>query len=200
MPEQRKLLCALVIGHKRQSPGAINEHHNLTEFAFNDKLAQDIEAKQTDVTIQRVYRRTYKSLPDDINELSPDFVVSLHCNAFDHKASGTEVLYYHHSQTGAEIADILCSELVAGLELRNRGAKPRSAEDRGGYLLRYTKAPCVIAEPFFIDNDKDVDIVRQRRSKLVKAYLKGINQIGQYLLEQQAPASLLEPLMAATPE
>ena len=92
--------CALVIGYKKSSPGAVNESNNITEFVFNDRLSQDIEDSVKDVIVQRVYRRTYISLPHDINELNPDVIISLHCNAFDKHVSGTEVLYYHKSANG----------------------------------------------------------------------------------------------------
>ena len=169
--------CALVIGHKKLSPGASNKSSKLTEFVFNDKLAIDIEEEIRGVEIQRVYRRTYNSLPGDINELNPDFIVSLHCNAFDGSASGTEVLYYHRSKKGKLMARILNEKLVVALGLKNRGLKPKTAEDRGGYLLRYTIAPCVIAEPFFIDNNKDLKTAIDKRDLLVKAYANGIKAI-----------------------
>ena len=85
--------CALVIGHKKSSPGAVNETSNVSEFSFNDLLSIDIESEVKDVIVQRIYRRTYQNLPDDINEYKPDFTISLHCNAFDKTATGTEVLY-----------------------------------------------------------------------------------------------------------
>lgn len=133
--------CALVIGHKKSSPGASNKSSGLTEFVFNDKLAIDIEEEISGVEVQRVYRRTYNSLPGDINELNPDFIVSLHCNAFDGSVSGTEVLYYHRSTKGKFIAGILNEQLVEALGLKNRGLKPKTAEDRGGYLLRTNVHP-----------------------------------------------------------
>lgn len=142
--------CALVIGHKKTSPGASNRSSGLTEFAFNDVLSIEIESEESGVEVQRVYRRTYNLLPDDINQLNPDFIVSLHCNAFNRSASGTEVLYYHRSTKGKLAAEILRDNLVDALGLSNRGIKSRTSEDRGGYLLRYTNAPCIIAEPFFI--------------------------------------------------
>ena len=40
--------------------------------------------------------------------------------------------------------------------LKNRGFKSKTVEDRSGYLLKYTKAPCIILEPFFIDNINDL--------------------------------------------
>ena len=175
--KEKKKLCALVIGHKKASPGAINKKTGITEFEFNDDLAIRIEKKVENVDIQRVYRRTHQELPDDINALNPDFIVSLHCNAFNTKASGTEVLYYHRSEKGKKMAEILLKYLVEYLNLPNRGIKPKTAEDRGGYLLRYTKAPCVIAEPFFIDNDDDLARAQEDIGGLAEAYARAIEEI-----------------------
>ncbi len=173
--------CALVIGHKKSSPGASNNSSGVTEFLFNDKLAIDIEEEVSGVEVQRVYRRTYNSLPGDINELNPDFIVSLHCNAFDGSASGTEVLYYHRSTKGKLIAGILNEKLVEALGLKNRGLKSKTAEDRGGYLLINTVAACVIAEPFFIDNNEDLRTATDKRDLLVKAYANGIGAIAKFI-------------------
>ena len=96
-PAEPLKLCALVIGHKKSSPGAVNHRTGLNEFNFNDDLAIMIEKKALQTSIQRVYRRTYNELPEDINSLNPDFVLSLHCNAYNGRASGAEVLYYHRS-------------------------------------------------------------------------------------------------------
>lgn len=175
----KKRLCALVIGHKKTSPGAINVKSNLTEFDFNDDLSIHIEKKVKKVNIQRIYRRTYQELPDDINSLNPDFIVSLHCNAFDSKTSGTEVLYYHTSTIGKKMAEILLKHLVEYLKLPNRGIKARTAEDRGGYLLRYTKAPCTISEPFFIDNDSDLARAQEDIDGLALAYANAIDEISE---------------------
>ena len=173
--------CALVIGHKKLSPGASNEKSGLTEFSFNEKLAMEIEDEVEDVNIQRIYRRTYNTLPDDINEFNPDFIISLHCNAFNKTASGTEVLYYHRSKNGRLMAEVLNNEFVNALGLKDRGIKPKSAEDRGGYLLKSTSAPCVIAEPFFIDNDSDLKVVNDNRDALIKAYATSITSIAKVI-------------------
>ncbi|MEA1900046.1 MAG: N-acetylmuramoyl-L-alanine amidase [Thermodesulfobacteriota bacterium] len=178
---QPKKLCALVIGHKKSSPGAVNESTGLTEFDFNEDLAIRIEKKVKKTEVQRIYRRTYKELPDDINTLDPDFIVSLHCNAFNGRASGTEVLYYHKSEKGKKMAEILLNHLVEHLKLPDRGIKPKTAEDRGGPLLRYTKAPCVIAEPFFIDNNSDLSRAQEDEDidELAVAYAKAVEEISQ---------------------
>ena len=36
-------LCALVIGHKKKSPGAMNVNKNITQFDFNEDLALRIQ-------------------------------------------------------------------------------------------------------------------------------------------------------------
>jgi N-acetylmuramoyl-L-alanine amidase len=173
--------CALVIGHKKASSGAVNKESGVSEFEFNDRLSVDIESNIEDVTVQRIYRRTYQELPGDINAYEPDFIISLHCNAYDKNTSGTEVLYYHRSMPSKKIAEILLKHLVEGLNLPNRGIKARNSEDRGGYLLRYTAAPCIIAEPFFIDNDDDYRIALENREKLINSYVNAISEISREL-------------------
>jgi len=170
-------LCALVIGHKKGSPGAENLATRLSEFDFNDDLARRIEQKVSKMAVQRVYRRTYDTLPGDINALAPDVVVSLHCNAFNRQASGSETLYHQNSTKGKEVAAILQEQLVGHLGLPNRGIKAKGAEDRGGYLLRYTAAPCVIVEPFFIDNDDDLARAQADLEGLALAYARAIDAL-----------------------
>ena len=173
--------CVLVIGHTKKSPGAKNKKRELTEFDFNDDLARRIERKVKDANIQKVYRITYIGLPDQINSINPDFIISLHCNAFNNNASGTEVLYWHNSPKGKHIASILQRHLVKHLRLPDRKIKPVKGGDRGGLLLCLTKAPCVISEPFFIDNDSDLDRALEDLDGLVQAYADAIQKITEYL-------------------
>lgn len=153
---------ALVVGHKSRSPGAGNDAHPVSEFEFNMRLALDVwssfyYSSDLSVTTEIVCRRTYPRLPGDINDIEPDFAVSLHANAsVGHSASGTEVLYYHRSERSAKIASIFQHEFVDALGLRDRGIKPVDSEGRGGFVLKTVSCPIVICEPFFIDNDSDL--------------------------------------------
>ena len=147
---------ALVIGHSKNKPGAKNVKYNRTEFNFNEGMVIDIKnIIERDYEVEIVYRDTYSGLPDKINALNPDLVISFHCNAFDTKASGTETLYYHTSKKGKEVAKVFQSKMVDILGLPDRGIKGRTSKDRGGHLLKRTNAPCIIVEPFFIDNNFD---------------------------------------------
>jgi len=169
--------CALVIGHKKESPGAVNSASGLSEFVFNDNLADMIEERVTAANTIRVYRKIYKNLPDDINALDPNFIISLHCNSFREIATGTEVLYYRTSEKGKMMAEILLRHIVDHLGLKKRGAIPKATEDRGGTLLKYTNAPCVIAEPFFISNDDDLARAQADLEGLAAAYANAIDEI-----------------------
>jgi len=181
--------CALVVGHKLYSQGAKTSTGLQSEFFFNNRLAwnvyweilKKISGQEEKLELIIVYRKTYRSLPDDINKYKPDFLISLHCNAYspvNHERSmGTEILYYHKSIEGKKIAGILYQYLMVALELPGRGLKPKSSEDRGGYLLRYTEAPCIISEPFFIDNDSDFKQALLNYPDLVKAYANAIIEI-----------------------
>jgi N-acetylmuramoyl-L-alanine amidase len=95
--------------------------------------------------------------------------------------AGTEVLYYHRSTKGQRYAEILNDHLVQVLDLPNRGAKSKAAEDRGGYLLMNTNVPCVIAEPFFIDNNNDLKMAQENRENLVAAYFSAISAIANHI-------------------
>ena len=171
---------ALVVGHKENSPGASNKKTEMSEYAFNNELAHDISDKlgESGIVCEIVYRNEYSKLPFEVNlNVKPDFILSLHCNAFDTRATGTEVLYYHSSVKSKWMAQILQNEIVNALDLRDRGVKAKHTEDRGGYLLRYTEAPCVICEPFFIDNDTDLRAALDHYDELLKAYVTGIEKI-----------------------
>ena len=80
---------------------------------------------------------------------------------------------------GKRIAEILQRRLHDFLGLRDREIKEKTTEDRGGYLLRYTKAPCVIAEPFFIDNDEDLAKARDALEGLAEAYASAVDEMAQ---------------------
>jgi N-acetylmuramoyl-L-alanine amidase len=168
----------LVIGHSKDSEGACNKKHRECEFTFNQKLVNVIDALLAGQPIitHIVYRDLYETLPEDINKLNPDFIISFHCNAYNKKTSGTETLYWHSSRKGRKIADIVQDEILHALNLPNRGSKPVYDGERGNYVLKETKAPCVITEPFFIDNDEDYEKANNNFLRLVMAYISAIHK------------------------
>lgn len=170
------MLIALVVGHKSQSTGAGNKTHNITEWEYNARLALDVWRLMTygpaSFEACVVHRRTYSKLPGDINRVVPQLVVSMHCNAFNTKVSGTETLYYHRSVQGEEVAKAMQKVFVSELRLPDRGLLRIDREDRGGMVLAETNAPAVLCEPFFIDNDNDLE--RANSIEMANLYYRAI--------------------------
>lgn len=151
---------ALVVGHSAHSPGVQTE--SMSEFDFNDNLVRDcvgVLSSHAGIGIVVIHRSTYRALPDSINATGADMALCFHANGFDGTASGTEMLYYHSSTQAKALAQSLQNAVVGALGLPDRGVRPKHSEDRGGYVLRYTSMPCVILEPFFMDNPMDEAVV-----------------------------------------
>ena len=169
---------ALIIGHKLTSGGALSYNH-VSEFEYNEELVGMVASNlsDTDIDVMIFHRNKYLELPNEINEKNPDMVVSFHCNAHDTKTTGTEVLYYHKSAAGLAIADKFVNSIHKCLGLRNRGVKPKHTEDRGGIILRYTNAPCVLLESFFIDNPLDFSTGVDLKNELALAISDVIKEL-----------------------
>lgn len=184
MTKQFPLTIALIVGHKPTSPGAVNAVSGISEFEFNDALTRTlIDEYAGPHTLTKVYRDTYGGLPATVNATGADLAVSFHCNAFNTQASGTEVLFYHRSETGRRCAEVFHDELVACLALPDRGIKPKTSEDRGGYLLRHTQMPTVLIEPFFIDNTNDLGRATHVRPELVSALCRALDRCADIVAE-----------------
>ena len=76
-----------------------------------------------------------------------DLDISVHFNAFDHSAHGTEVLYVTQEKLAARVSEAIAD---AG-DFTNRGAKYRSDL----YVLNNTKEPAILLEVCFCDNTSD---------------------------------------------
>jgi N-acetylmuramoyl-L-alanine amidase len=179
---------ALIVGHDSYAQGASNKMGR-TEYQFNSELAPRIEQYlyKEGFTVEIVLRdgTSYSRLPRKVNKTHANLAISLHCNAFNTQASGTEVLHYYRSNKSKFLAECLQQQIVATLGLHDRGLKPVNvaykgkAGDRGGHLCKHTNMPCVIIEPFFIDNDTDLALAESKVEVLAKAIAQGTSLYGQ---------------------
>lgn len=171
----------LTVGHRPHSPGAANmgspdPDDDVYEFYFNRPIVQAVA--------ERLYELGVDADPDEYRGRgnvarwngASDLLVEFHCNAANGNASGTEVIHAVGSEKGMEAAGIIQRHLVAALGLRDRGIKG-PWNNRGGYLLYGVRQPCVIVEPFFIDNDDD--LARAKSVDLVGAYTAALAEIAE---------------------
>lgn len=179
----KKIKVALVVGHSEKRKGAYNKNYEVYEYDYNLKLVNAIMDRLIDnyknidpIVILRDNK--YIDLPDLINEEKPKFIISFHCNAFNKNVGGSEFLCWIDSIKSQEIAFKLNDNLINHNIFSSRSIKYiKSQEDRGGYLLKNTKAPCVIAETFFIDNDSDYEKAIKCNNQIISFYEESIIEI-----------------------
>jgi N-acetylmuramoyl-L-alanine amidase len=108
-----------------------------------------------------------KRCVDIANKSDCDLFVSIHFNAFDGRANGTEVLIYSSSSRCKDEAKMIC-ENISKLGFRNRGVKER----RDLYVLRHTKMPALLVECCFIDSESDMKVYKVE--DIAKAIVEGV--------------------------
>ena len=108
------------------------------------------------------------------NNQTRDYDVSVHLNAYDGNAHGTEVLYVTQQALAQELCDAICR---AG-GFTNRGAKYRSDL----YVLNNTDEPAVLLETAFCDNTSDCNSLNNSFEAICKA-------IAETLSGKQVPES-----------
>ena len=86
------------------------------------------------------------------NNANVDLFISLHMNAYDGKANGTECIVYSESSKSYSYAKRIC-ENFASLGFKNRGVKINSL-----YEMKNIKSPNIIFEICFCDSKTDIDI------------------------------------------
>ena len=106
----------------------------------------------------------------EANDWPADIFVSLHCNAANAIARGTEICVYRIGDEAERLAGCILHQIINAVGTQNRGLKERP----GLCVLRRTDMPAVLVEMAFIDNDSDARILRDRQDDLARAIARGI--------------------------
>lgn len=176
---------AIVVGHNKQSQGAVRKDTGETEFSYNSRLAKYIKAA-SDNDVEVFFRQKgggyvaeLARVYNDTDRWKADVTVELHFNsAGTPNASGTET-FSSGSRKSLILAEEVQMEMVDELGLNDRGIKIRNSRTKGrGYRsLVLGDAPAILIEPFFGSSTKgqqatDSDFEQQR---LAEAIAEGIN-------------------------
>lgn len=170
---------ALIIGHSFEDKGAVNKTTGIQEFDYNERLVERIHKTLStldNVESEIVYRSTYSGLPTKVNATNADIAIEFHANAHNTLVSGTEMLYWHTSKKGKQLANLFQYAALDALGLSNRGVKAIDSARRGGHLLQKTRMPTIICEPFFIDNDDDLHTAQQEFERLAERFVVAISE------------------------
>ena len=79
-----------------------------------------------------------------------DILVSIHCNAFNSSAHGTETIYCEGSAKGLILANKVQAQLIGLGDLTDRGLKTEHV-----YVVRQSQAVAILTELAFIDEESD---------------------------------------------
>lgn len=102
---------------------------------------------------------------DIANTANVDIFVSIHFNAFNGQANGTEV--FAISEKGKNIANSVLNEIVK-LGFLNRGVKNGS----NLFVLKNTNMPAILVESCFVDSQKDMNLYNAET--MANAIVKGL--------------------------
>ena len=111
---------------------------------------------------------------DVSNESEADLFISIHCNACNGNARGTEVWYYHRSAYGELLADCIRNQIVDTLGTADRGSKGAKPGVNGLYVLSNTGATAVLVELAFIDNEDDAQLLCSQQDEFARAIARGV--------------------------
>ena len=108
------------------------------------------------------------------NRADAEVFISVHCNACNGNANGTEVWHYYGSSEGKKLAQCIQNQIVDALGTVDRGTKGAKPGVNGLYVLSNTDAVAVLVELAFIDHASDAELLRSQQDEFARAIARGV--------------------------
>ena len=162
-------------------PGAVNGYTHLRECDVAKSICDLVEQYLTAAGVEVVGNLQSDNLfhdsdynqpcvVDEANDSGADVFVSVHCNAFDKRAHGTEVEVYQAGGASSLLAGFIQAQIVEALGTTDRGVKERPRL----IVLSHTTMPAVLVETAFIDEEHDEELLRTRQDDFARAIARAI--------------------------
>ena len=107
------------------------------------------------------------------NQWNADLFISIHCNAFNKMAFGTEVYCesnsYEMKATGYQLAKKVQNRVVSLCSTFDRGVKPARYK-----VLTKTNMPAILIETAFIDNPDDANKLENKQELFARGIYEGV--------------------------
>ena len=168
-------------------PGAVNSGTGLRECDVAKNIADLVERYLTKAGVSvsgNLQSDDLFEIVSTANNLDVDVFVSIHCNAFNGVANGTEVWHYHTSKYGKQLAECIQRQIVDALGTTDRGVKGAVPGENGLYVLSNTDAVSVLVETAFIDHVDDEVLLRTKQDEFARAIARGITDFEQETLNR----------------
>lgn len=109
-------------------------------------------------------------ITETANASGADIFISIHCNAFNGSACGTETCVYPGSADGNKLGACIQQQIVDSLGTADRGLKAR----KDLWVLKSTDMTAVLIELAFIDNEGDAALLRDQQDGFACAIARGV--------------------------
>ena len=158
--------------HIPEDPGAVNPHNGLKEADVAQQVGKLVVKYLEAAGLKTFYLQSdsLEEIANSANNSGADVFVSIHCNAFNTMAKGTEVEIYGSGGEREILAQCIQDQIVKSLGTIDRGLKIRP----NLYELKHTSMPAVLVELAFIDNDEDAELLIWKRDEFARAVARGI--------------------------
>ena len=167
-------------GHDRDyDSGAVSPRTGLREcdVAFEvgelvEKYLQNAGCETMSIQSDNLYgeRPELPCVTDTANDWEADLFVSIHCNAFNTLAHGTETLCFSANSEGGKLANYIQTQLIDSIGTADRGV----IERRNLVVLKRTDMPAVLVELAFIDNEDDEEVLVNMKDEMARAIARGV--------------------------
>ena len=157
-------------GHNYQGrdTGAENTARGIHEEEITWQIADKLRSILTDMGYTVVMTREHatdsiantsvveslQARVDLAHESRADLFISIHCNASDVGASGTETYCFNTGSLAGHLAKLVQKNVAKATGQFDRGVK--TAEF---YVIKNTLMPAILIETGFIDNDRDLEVI-----------------------------------------
>lgn len=164
-------------------PGAVNEELGIREcdiamtigsLAANylELVGEEVRLLQSDNLMGESFG---PCVVEEANGWPADLFLSVHCNAFDGRARGTETLYYPQSTEGRRLAESVQQELCGLFAILDPDLPDRGLKERGDLAVLYaTDMPAILVECAFIDNELDAFFLMNYGNEIARAIARGV--------------------------
>ncbi len=143
---------------------ALGLHEEEITWQIADKLRQILEDMGYTVVMTREHLtdsiantsvlESLQARVDLAHECRADLFISIHCNASDVGASGTETYCFNLNSLAGHFARLVQKNVTKKTGLFDRGIKAADF-----YVIKNTLMPAILIETGFIDSDRDVEVI-----------------------------------------
>lgn len=155
---------AIIIGHGHGDSGAAGKWStpNKIEYEYNKNVAEHLKKTVKSKEIRLFYRGAtgITGVNTQVRLWDDDLSLELHCNSFNGKAHGCEILALSGDKESIKIGQDIAQDFCKRFNRKLRdgdGVKELKKNDRGHYSLALVDDgyPSILLEPFFIDNPSE---------------------------------------------